>query len=345
MRRDTVLGWRSHDTLLGYVAGAILLLVGRLAGAAFPEDPAAMPIPPADTMPAAPGRLVDIGGYRLHLYCSGAGAGPTVILEAGLGGFSLEWDAVQSALSATHRVCSYDRAGYGWSDPGPAPRTAEHLVQELDALLTAAALDGPFIFVGHSFGGYVVQLFAKRFPVRTAAVVLVDSSHPAQFRSFPASQRELVERAGRRQAGWAAGLRLPHNYPSRWRDVAERLSGQRKTLRAIAQEYRDFVRSGEQVDAAGRLPDVPAVVLTRGERQWPESPDGDAMEAVWPELQRELAAALPQAYHFNIGASGHHIHLDQPAAVEEAVELVTDRLICQPAGTLPASPSRPVGRC
>jgi pimeloyl-ACP methyl ester carboxylesterase len=279
-------------------------------------------------MQPAPGQLVDVGGYRLHLYCSGQGIGPTVVLEAGLGGFSLEWDMVQSELSTNHRVCSYDRAGYGWSDSGPAPRTVERLVQELNGLLAAGAVPGPYVLVGHSFGGYVVQMFAKRFPSLTAGVVLVDSSHPDQFRFFPAAQRALQERAGRRQAIGAAGVHLPANFPARWRDLAERLSSQRKSLRALAQEYRDFVRSGAQVGAAGRLPDVPAVVLTRGQRQWPRNADGDAMEAVWPVLQDDLAASLQRAYHFRITASGHHIHLDQPAAVDEAVRLVLERAEC-----------------
>jgi pimeloyl-ACP methyl ester carboxylesterase len=321
---------RSHDTWRHLLA---VLLAGGLCCAPLQagvdgSPPAPMPVPPADIMQPEPGRLVEVGGFRLHLYCTGQGQGPTVVLEAGLGGFSLEWDPVQSDLSASHRVCSYDRAGYGWSDTGPAPRTVERLVQELSDLLVAGDVPGPYVLVGHSFGGYVVQLFAKRYPARTAGVVLVDSSHPDQFRLFPASQRALQERAGRRQATFAAGVRLPANFPARWRELAERLSSQRKSLRALAQEYRDFVRSGAQVQAAGTLPDVPAVVLTRGLRQWPQDADGDAMEAVWPVLQDELADAMPRAYHFRIAASGHHIHLDQPAAVDEAVRLVFERLDC-----------------
>lgn len=333
---------RTHDTWRRLLAVLVALGFQYCAPlrAGVDERPSApMPIPPAETMQPAPGRLLDVGGLRLHLYCTGQGAGPTVVLEAGLGGFSLEWEPVQSELSTIHRVCSYDRAGYGWSDSGPAPRTVERLVQELSELLAAGEVPGPYVLVGHSFGGYVVQLFAKRYPARTAGVVLVDSSHPDQFRFFPASQRALQERAGRRQATHAAGVRLPENFPSRWRDLAERLSSQQKSLRALAQEYRDFVRSGAQVQAAGTLPDVPAVVLTRGQRQWPMDADGDAMEAVWPVLQDELADALPRAYHFRIAASGHHIHLDQPAAVDEAVRLVIERLDCttRTAGVDPAS--------
>ncbi len=109
-------------------------------------------------------------------------------------------------------------------------------------------------------------------------------------------------------------------------------------MRALRLEYRSFVRSGEQVAAAGAMPIVPAVVLTRGDREWPEGAGGDAMEAVWPELQRDLAAAMPLSHHFVIGGSGHHIHLDRPEAIEQAVRLIVEEGECR--AMLASTPAR-----
>lgn len=281
-----------------------------------------------DFLPPPPGRLIDLGSHRLHLYCTGAGS-PTVLLEAGLGGLSLEWRPVQTALADEYRVCSYDRAGYGWSDPGPAPRSVDRIVAELRAMLERAGESPPYAIVGHSFGGYVAQLFAKRYPREVEGVVLVDSSHPDQYRRFPRDYQQMYDRGTRRRSSWGASVTLPEHYPDPWRPLAELLMRQPKTLRALRLEYRSFVRSGEQVAAAGAMPVVPAVVLTRGDREWPEGAGGDAMEALWPELQRELAAAMPLSHHFVIGGSGHHIHLDRPAAIEQAVRLIVEDGECR----------------
>src|SRR5215831_5606986 len=104
------------------------------------------------------GRLVDVGGYRLKLNCTGSGS-PTVILEAGWGGLSVDWRAVQRQIGEFSRVCSYDRAGYGGSDPGPMPRTSLQIATELHALVKNAGEMPPYVLVGHSFGGYNVRVF------------------------------------------------------------------------------------------------------------------------------------------------------------------------------------------
>ena len=105
--------------------------------------------------------MVDVGGFRLHINCQGEGE-PTVVLDSGAGGFSLEWVNIQKALSPQTRVCAYDRAGYAWSDMGPLPRTSRRIVGELKTLLEKGDIPGPYILVGHSFGGFNVQYFARR---------------------------------------------------------------------------------------------------------------------------------------------------------------------------------------
>src|SRR5918912_1497138 len=121
-----------------------------------------------------PGQLVDVGGYRLHIQCVGTDS-PTVVLDAGLSGSSLDWSLVQPELGRTTRVCAYDRAGMGWSDPGPQSRTPRQIAGELHTLLTKAGIAGPYVLVGHSLAGKNVRLFALSHPEEVAAMVLVDA--------------------------------------------------------------------------------------------------------------------------------------------------------------------------
>src|SRR5262245_44665980 len=132
-------------TLLGLL-GLLLALCG--AGAGYE---AIMAIGDEARYPP-PGQMVDVGGYRLHIQCMGAGT-PTVVLNSGAGGFSAEWSLIQPELAKTTRVCAFDRAGLGWSDPGPEPRTPARIADELDALLTHAGIKGPLVLVAHSAGG------------------------------------------------------------------------------------------------------------------------------------------------------------------------------------------------
>lgn len=140
--------------------------------------------PVSDALKNPPGQRLNVGGYKLHINCQGEGR-PVVILDAGVGGFSLEWQAVQSSLARQTKVCAYDRAGYGWSDMGPLPRTTARVGQELHTLLHKARLNPPYVLVGHSFGGYSVQYFARTWSDEVAGLVLVDSSHPEQVERLP----------------------------------------------------------------------------------------------------------------------------------------------------------------
>jgi len=129
--------------------------------------------------PNPPGRLVDLGGHRLHVNCTGKGA-PTVVVETGLGDFSFDWFLVQSEISRVTRICTYDRAGYAWSDPGPKPRTFAQLNLELRDALNKLGEQAPFLLVGHSYGGPVVRNFALTYPQLVAGIVFVDSAFEGQ---------------------------------------------------------------------------------------------------------------------------------------------------------------------
>src|SRR5215212_3200602 len=170
--------WRP---LLGLV---VALLVLAVAGAIYQAIATAL----AERAYPPPGEMVDVGGYSLHVYCVGQGS-PTVVLDAGLGEFSAQWVRVQREVSDTTRVCAYDRAGMGWSEMGPDPRDAKQITSELHTLLSKAGIEGPYVLVGHSFGGMYMQTYANRYPEEVAGVALVDSStDPDQFSHQPEAQ-------------------------------------------------------------------------------------------------------------------------------------------------------------
>jgi pimeloyl-ACP methyl ester carboxylesterase len=121
--------------------------------------------------------MVSVSGHNMHLYCTGkAGGGPTVVMDSGLGGGVLDWQTVQQKVAKFARVCSYDRSGIGWSESGPSPRTSPQIVKELHALLENAGVGGPYVLVGHSFGGANMQLYASEYSDEVAGMVLVDSA-------------------------------------------------------------------------------------------------------------------------------------------------------------------------
>src|SRR5215210_2904828 len=163
--------WRP---LLGLV---VVLLALAVVGAMYQSIATEL----AERAYPPPGGMVDVGGYSLHINCMGQGS-PTVVLDAGSGAFSAQWVRVQQEVSDTTRVCAYDRAGMGLSEMGPAPRDAKQITSELHTLLSKAGIEGPYVLVGHSFGGMYMQTYAARYPDEVAGVVLVDSStDPDQF--------------------------------------------------------------------------------------------------------------------------------------------------------------------
>src|SRR5690242_6994791 len=190
----------------GLVALVGLIVVLGLVGASYEAIAA---VGDARRYPA-PGQLVDVGGYRLHIQCVGTGS-PTVVLDAGLGGSSLDWNLVQPQLGSSTRVCAYDRAGMGWSDPGPQPRTPRQIADELHTLLTNAGIAGPYVLVGHSLAGKNLRLFAQQHPDQVAGMVLVDArseyvdanTSPAEEQAF---QQALAAQASQYRVARSLGL-------------------------------------------------------------------------------------------------------------------------------------------
>lgn len=277
-----------------------------------------------------PGRLIDVGGYGLKLNCTGAGS-PTVVLESGLGDVSIEWQPVQSSVAKFTRVCSYDRAGYGGSDPGPAPRTSQQIAGELHALLKNAGEKPPFILVGHSFGGYTVRVFNGRFPAEVTGMVLVDSVQEDQYKLLPPVWNQVgaaLRGHFRSQARWAPLLidfgiaRLMLR--ARGQDKDSYLILQAKYLKARCDELDHIQTSAEQARAAGSLGDKPLIVLTAGRKPPPSALLSEAevndYQRVWADdLQVRLARLSSRGTREVVQESGHDIPSERPEAIVNAV--------------------------
>lgn len=255
---------------------------------------------------------VGVGSHTLHVHCMGEGSagGPTVIFEAGLGGTSLDWTRVHPTVARFSRSCTYDRAGYGWSESGPLPRDAQRLSEELASLLVYASLPPPYVLVAHSFGGFPVRLYAHRNPDKVAGLVLVDTTHELQFQRFNAGA-SLAPR-GRSfviSNHWAVAESLPDHLKL----LARALALRSRAVRALYAELADIRRSAVQVQRQSGLPRVPIHVVARTGQPVDSVPS--AAEQRWHDAQRDLASRLPGASLHLARNSGHHVHLDAPEVV------------------------------
>ena len=262
-----------------------------------------------------PGHLVDIGGHRLHLWCTGDGT-PAVILDTGLGGSSADWGFVQPDVARFTRVCSYDRAGAGYSDPGPSPRTARRIASELAELLARGGIDGPVVLVGASIAGFDVRVFASDYPQRAAGLVLVDASHEDQAHEVPWMARfiPLLSTTGvLRLFGVSFGQRLELLAPS-VRQFAQATSFRAAGYQAAADEIIHVRESASEVRSSRRKLTIPVLVITGGRRA-----DED-----WRELQRDQASLSERGCLTIAQESGHVVAIDQPGVVVDAIRTVVE---------------------
>jgi pimeloyl-ACP methyl ester carboxylesterase len=276
----------------------------------------------------APGEMVDVGGYSLHLYCTGEGGAPTVVMDAGLGGTVLDWQRVQPGVARFARVCTYDRAGMGWSDPGAKPRTSQQIVKELHALLGNAGVEGPYVLVGHSFGGTNVQLYASRYPDEVAGMVLVDSATEDEM--LVTLTETLQGSPVRNKMLATIGVtRLPYTLGGET-DERAAISTHAKYTYEVADEVSSWEESFEQrLVSPLSLGDKPLIVLTAGDFQVP--PDaGIPQEQIgaFLEAHSEFQADLPRhsqnSEQIIAKDSGHYIQVEQPDLVIDATRQVVD---------------------
>jgi len=289
----------------------VLLLVTCLVGTVAVAQEA-----PAGSTPA-PGMLVWTGAWRQHINCTGQG-GPTVVLAAGLGGTSLEWARVQPLLAGFVRVCSFDRAGYGWSDRRPTPRTALASVVELELLLRDASVPAPYVLVGHSFGGLTVRLYASRNPERVAGMILIDSTHEDQFRRFDEAG---FTTAAPRSAGFVISNleTIPDNLPHSLRTLAQQMALSPPTVMTLYSELRHMRVSVEQIRQWQRSHDIPTTVVAHDSLRKARTAQQKGRARVWLNLQKQLSERTPEGKLVIANQSGHHVHLDEPDLVVDAI--------------------------
>jgi pimeloyl-ACP methyl ester carboxylesterase len=289
------------------------------------------------------GDLVDVGGYRLNLNCLGAGR-PTVILDNGLGLPAAEWSLVQPDVAEFTRVCSYDRAGYAWSDSGPFPRTSGQIVQELHTLLSKAGVEPPYILVGHSFGGDNVRLYTHDYPNQVAGVILVDAAHedaldrlPSQFRESEQNQLQMFHRWQPLipvliHAGVMRLILQTHPLVGVPADTQKEIRSQQLSARffdAVVGETEAMPQSVAQVRSSGTLGDRPLLVLTAANAGEDLSPrlDRETFRKIWiTQLQPSLARLSSHGEQVIVPDTGHMIPLQQPQAVIDAIHRMTIEL-------------------
>ncbi|HSL47312.1 MAG TPA: alpha/beta hydrolase [Anaerolineales bacterium] len=278
------------------------------------------------------GQLTNVGGYMLHIHCTGQGS-PTVLLEGGLGGTSLDWSLVQPELSADTRVCSYDRAGLGWSEHNPsgAPRTSSQIVQELHTLLASTGIEGPYILAGLSAGGMHVQMFADRYPDEVLGMVLVDPTPASLMASFSDEQRrpllpnldqiEVIQRL--EPFGLLRLLPLPGsealaNLPEQTQQAIRAVNVRTGAAAALYQEAAGFEASILETASLPPLPvELPLTVIWHGNPAEPLELEPKAEGSL-----RELVADSDYGRFVTAEGSGHYITLDRPDIVIEELRSI-----------------------
>jgi pimeloyl-ACP methyl ester carboxylesterase len=310
---------RGRGCLLWLGASLASLLVLLLVGYIF--EPVAEAVD-AKVYPP-PGQLVDVGGYRLHINCTGTGS-PTVVIDAGLGDWSTSWGGyVQPEVAKTTRVCTYDRAGMGWSEAGPLPRDAAQFAKELHTLLQNANIPGPYVMVGHSLGGLEVRVFVHDYSSEVAGVVLIESMNPKQLTQSPTVQAQSESQsqpfsfqAMLARFGIARLLvKLPGIAPSV--PVNEEayypLYVRPQYLQATTNESQGMPASGVQAAAVKTFGDLPLIVLTAKLNNIPG----------WQEWQTELLQLSSNSQQLFAENSGHNVQAEEPeAAIAAIIQMV-----------------------
>ncbi len=277
-------------------------------------------------MNSAPGQLVDVGGYRIHIYCVGGGS-PTVVLDSGLSDSSLSWYRVQPEIARFTRVCAYDRAGLGWSDPSPKPRNSMVFAEELHTLLHNAGIPAPYVLVGHSMGGFDALIYARLYSPEVAGMVLVDSAHPDLANRLPELRTGLAD--WRRHLRWQQ-LAMPFGIPrlmgwcgngqpelqSKLRAIECNVSRLRESIAECSSMWGE---SASQARSTVTLGEMPLVVLS-------EDPAKNVKEflPVFEWGQQDLMHLSSNSSRITAVGSGHQIQKERPDLVVAAVQRIIE---------------------
>lgn len=283
------------------------------------------------------GKSVDVGGYMLNINCTGHGS-PTVILESGLAVPAISWRSVQPEIAKFTRVCSYDRAGYDWSDPGPMPRTTAQSVKELHRLLHNAGEEPPYVLVGHSFGGTSVRIYNGIYPGEVIGMVLADTGH--EDLKFPDNFQKLVDaelKQRQHDRKWAqllywfgisrfmASARIDNPAFSYDEQEWSYFTIQPKFIGAAASELENLNEGKDELRAAGTLGDKPLIVLIAQESLLDlplTSQDKTNLHNLWVDLEMRLAHLSSRGKWVIVPDTGHMIPFERPDAIVSAVQEV-----------------------
>jgi len=288
----------------------------------------------------APGQLVDVGGYKMHINCTGQGS-PTIILAAGMGDFSITWAKVQPEIARFTRVCSYDRAGFGWSEPSSLPSTASTMVKELHTLLVNASIQGPYLLVGHSMGGMLVRAYAHNYPDKVVGMVLLDSLHEERPLRLPALVRANQDMNGQfRMLDLlsATGIMalLPQLIPNP--DLPAEAYAQYQAILATTGYFKTAIAETNAIeDSCAEVRalhitgfgNMPLIVFSAGQEEViPSLTDAENQQILKEILveQSELAALSSDSKLINAEQSGHFIQKDQPDLVIGAIREMMDAI-------------------
>lgn len=326
-KRQTLLKWTKR--LAAGVAGLVILAAGL--GAGYQEVATRID---AERFPP-PGEMVDVGGYRLHIYCKGEGA-PPVVFDTGRGDMGLVWAPVQDEIAKGTRACIFDRAGYGWSDYGATPRTSELLAREIAALIEGAELAQPVILVSHSISGLQHRMFGTLFPEKLAGMVFVDVSHHNQRQRFGLPTNFVEQAAKIRECAWKGRFGWQRmfgdvppltQYAEEYREAVYTTMLRPRRCETIADEVEAYAENIRLLTEARDLGDIPIVVMTATDKANQYDAEEKARRVgIWLDMQKDIASMSTDSRHVVTDKSSHYIHVSEPELVIAEIEALLDRV-------------------
>jgi pimeloyl-ACP methyl ester carboxylesterase len=296
------------------------------------------------TNPQPIGDLISIGSRKIHIYCTGIGS-PTVVVENGGAAFSFDWELVQPEVARFTRICTYDRAGYAWSDPGPEFDTFDQTAHDLHLLLVNAGIPGPYVLVGHSLGGMLVRFYQSKYPADVIGMVLVDSSHEDSLQHVGSKVVRIPELTAKQFESLIDEVKAnrpknpePDLVPTTIFPPYDKLPMPYQTLHLWALKkvlplvktwglnmQFDFSRLHEmRVASPHPLDNMPLAVLTATNFEAVQAPGMTVEQARQDHLrlQRDLTKLSTNSRQVMVSGSGHAIYLYKPDVVVRSISAV-----------------------
>jgi pimeloyl-ACP methyl ester carboxylesterase len=283
-----------------------------------------------------PGAFYSVNGHRMHIICTGSGS-PTIVLEAGLGNDALTWGGVQPVLSSTTRVCSYDRAGFGWSDALPAPRDADHVAAELHELLLQAKVTGPIVLMGHSMAGVYMRDYVTRYPADIVGIVFEDGSTPLQddnpvmkamdSKAPPPWALELLAKSAM-STGIPRLLGMCSQSIKGFDARAAKLQAEdicHTNVSPMFDAMDGINRSGQETVHSGPYGALPILIISEDPAQMTAVSSTD-MANVWNQMQEDLKKLSTRSRRIIAKGSSHYIHIDRADLIEKEVPLFIEQV-------------------